>query len=121
MAARTGIRRQTWALAALPALSFVFGCLEYGPFRGPQAGSLLSMHAAAVLGLICVWFLLDARERAYRASIVLTIAMLALTSVALPYYLFRSRGFAGGVKATLRAVLMFAGTMAAYRIGSWFA
>lgn len=121
MAARTRPRRQTWVLASLPALSFVFGCLDYGPFHGPGPGTLSTIHAVAVLGLVFAWFLLDARERAYNASILLKLAMIALSSVALPYYLFRSRGFAGGAAAIARSLVVFAGTMAAYRLGAWFA
>jgi hypothetical protein len=54
-------------------------------------------------------------------SILLKLAMIALSSVALPYYLFRSRGFAGGAAAIARSLVVFAGTMAAYRLGAWFA
>jgi len=115
------MRRQTRVLALLPALSFVLGCLEYGPARGPEAGPLLTIHAVAVLALVFAWFLLDVNERGYKASIILKVAMVALTSVALPYYLLRSRGLAGGVKAIAKSVLVFVGTMAAYRVGSWFA
>jgi hypothetical protein len=109
-------------LILLPVLSFVFGCLEYGPARGPEAGSApLTIHAVLALAVVFAWFVIDTRDRGYRASIVLRVAMLALPIVALPYYLFRSRGATGGIKAMASVVLVFAGTMAAYRLGSWFA
>jgi|SRR6266850_5682311 len=115
-------RTQTKLLALLPALSLVFGCLEYGPARGPEAGSaLMTVHAASSVALVFIWFWIDARNRAYRASIFLKIAMLGLTIVALPYYLFRSRGFAGGVKGLALSIVVFVLTMAAYRLGSLFA
>jgi hypothetical protein len=109
-------------LLLLPVLAFVFGCLEYGPAQGPEAGSVtLTTHAVLSLACVFAWFVSDARERGYRASIVLKIAMLALAIVALPYYLFRSRGWTGGVKAMAMSALVFASTMVAYRLGSWFA
>ena len=47
--------------------------------------------------------------------------MIVLTVVALPYYLLRSRGLAGGLRALALSVLIFTGTMIAYRLGSLFA
>ena|SRR2546422_11110501 len=115
-------RTQTKLLALLPVLSLVFGCLEYGPLRGPERGSaLLTLHAISSLVLVLAWFWIDARDRGYKASIVLRVAMLFLAVVALPYYLFRSRGFVGGLKSLGLSILVFAGTMVAYRVGSLFA
>ncbi len=110
-----------YPLALLPVVALVFGCLEYGPARGPESGSVLQiLHALTSLALVFVWFLLDARERGYRASIVLQTALIVLTVVALPYYLFRSRGLAGGFRALALSVAVFAGTMIAYHLGSLF-
>jgi hypothetical protein len=115
-------RTQTKLLALLPVLSLAVGCLEYGPARGPEAGSvLLTLHAIVSLALVFAWFWIDARDRAYRASIVLRIAMLVLPVVALPWYLLRSRGWAGGLRALALSILVFAGIMMAYRVGSLFA
>ena len=116
------VRTKTKLLALLPVLSLAFGCLEYGPLRGPERGSVqLTLHALSSLALVFAWFWIDARDRAYRASILLRVAMLILTVVALPYYLIRSRGFVGGLKALALSILVFAGTMMAYRVGSFFA
>jgi|SRR6266850_5513973 len=115
-------RTQTKLLALLPVLSLAFGCLEYGPARGPEAGSvLLTLHAVASLALVFAWFWIDARDRAYKASIVLRVAMLVLPVVALPCYLLRSRGWVGGLRSLALSILVFAGTMMAYRVGSLFA
>jgi hypothetical protein len=119
---KKAIRPQTRVLALLPLAAFFFGCLEYGPARGPEPGSVLStIHAVSSLAIVGAWFLMDARARGYRASIALKAAMLVITVVALPYYLVRSRGAASGLKALAWAVLVFATTMIAYRLGSWFA
>jgi hypothetical protein len=109
-------------LALLPILSFVAGVCEYGPARRPVPGSaLLTVHAVFSLAIVVVWFLGDARERGYKASWILKLAMPVLTVVALPYYLLRSRGFVAGVKALILAAFVVAGTMAAYRVGTWLA
>jgi len=116
------VTTQTKLLALLPVLSLAFGCLEYGPAHGPEPGSkLLTFHAISSVALVFAWFWIDARNRGYRASIFLKFAMLCLTIVALPYYLFRSRGFAGGLKASALSAVVFAGTMVAYHVGSLFA
>lgn len=116
------LRLETRVLGLLPLLAFVFGCLEYGPHRGPERGALsMTLHVLATLAVIFAWFWLDARRRGYRASIALRVAMLGLTVAALPYYLFRSRGFGGGMKGLAWSVLVFGTTMAAYRVGSLFA
>jgi hypothetical protein len=115
-------KTETNVLALLPVLSLIFGCLEYGPLRGPERGSVpLTVHAIVSLVVVYAWFWIDARRRSYKASVVLRAAMLVVTVVALPYYLFRSRGFVGGMKGLASSVLVFALTMAAYRVGSFFA
>lgn len=113
---------QTKLLALLPLIALVFGFLEYGPGRGPAAGSMMTtLHALLSLTIVVAWFRLDARRREYRSSIVLTVAMVCLTVFALPYYLLRSRGFAGGLKSLGLCATVFIVTMAAYRMGSLFA
>ena len=115
-------KAQTKLLALLPASSLVFGCLEYGPARGPEpSNALFTLHAVSSVLLVFLWFWIDTRDRAYKASIFLKIGMLGVTVVALPYYLLRSRGLVGGFKALALSILVFAGTMAAYRVGSLFA
>lgn len=109
-------------LALLPVSALVFGCLDYGPDGGPAAGSrLVLIHALLSLAVVFVWFLQDARSRGYRASVFLKLVMPTFTLVALPYYLFRSRGMNGGIRALALAVLGFAGTMIAYHVGAWLA
>jgi hypothetical protein len=107
-------------VALLPATAFIFGCLAYGAAGGPAAGSrLLLVHALLSIAIVFVWFLQDAKARQYKASILLKLSMPTLTFAALPYYLFRSRGLVGGLKAAALAILVFVGTMVAYHAGAW--
>jgi hypothetical protein len=59
--------------------------------------------------LVFFWFRIDANQRGYRRSPLLNVLVLALAIVALPYYFFRSRGFAGGLLATGAFVLVIIG------------
>lgn len=114
-------KKKTILLAFLPILSLLVGYLEYGPARGSQyAGMLLVTHALLSIALILAWFLFDTKERNYKVSLILKVAVACLTVFALPYYLFRSRGFTGGLKALGLSLLVFVGTMVSYRIGTWF-
>ena len=107
-------------LTLLPATAFLFGCLAYGPAGGPPAGSrILLVHALVSIAIVFVWFLRDAKSRSYRSSVLLKLSMPTLTFAALPYYLFRSRGLLGGLKAVALAILVFVGTMIAYHVGAW--
>lgn len=47
------------------------------------------------------WYYLDKRERSIRTGAVQNIGVAALAIIALPIYFFRSRGFKGGVIASL--------------------
>jgi hypothetical protein len=76
--------------------------------------------------LIFTWFRIDANERGYKRSPVLNVAVVALAALSLPYYFFRSPGFAGGLAATatfvgivvLFSAVQYAGSYAVYLIQS---
>src|SRR5688500_15146525 len=47
------------------------------------------------------WYAIDKRERNFRAGAIQNIGVVFLSIVAVPVYLFRSRGFKGGALGTL--------------------
>lgn len=51
--------------------------------------------------LLFFWFRLDSDERNYRRSVLLNVGVIGLSIVVLPYYFFRTRGFARGLAATV--------------------
>jgi peptidoglycan/LPS O-acetylase OafA/YrhL len=115
-------KKKTVPLVLLLALSLLVGWLEYGPARESQyTATLLMMHALMSLALVFAWFWLDAKERHFKTSILLKIAVSGLAIFALPYYLFKSRGPVGGSKAVCLSLLMFVATMTCYRAGTWLA
>lgn len=108
-------------LVLLPAVSAMAGWLEGGTAPGSDAGFAASAYAIAAIALIFLWFKLDARERQLQPSRSLQAGMLLLAVIALPYYLFKSRGLRKGSVATAGAMGMLVvamvchGTVAALR------
>jgi hypothetical protein len=74
--------------------------------------------------LVFAWYRFDSDELAYRRTPFLNVAIVALAVLALPYYFFRSRGFARGSVAVCLfmvccfgyVVLQNAGEYAAYYV-----
>lgn len=72
--------------------------------------------------LIFIWYRFDSDERSYRRSPFLSVAVVALSVLALPYYFYKSRGFRRGsvavglffVCCAAYLVLQNAGQYAAY-------
>jgi len=58
--------------------------------------------------LVFLWYRFDTDVMRYRRSPLLNVAVVALALVALPYYFFRSRGFARGLLASVMFLLVFA-------------
>ena len=61
--------------------------------------------------LIFLWYRIDAKQFEYPRSVALNIGVFALHFVALPYYLFRSRGLKKGFVAVGLYVLAFLGAV----------
>ena len=75
--------------------------------------------------LLFFWFRLDSDERGYRRSALLNVGVISLAIVVLPYYFFRTRGFARGLVASvlflvagiMYSLLQYAGTYLSYLAG----
>jgi hypothetical protein len=75
--------------------------------------------------LLFFWFRLDSEERSYKRSPLLNVGVIALAVVVLPYYFFRTRGFARGLAASLAflvagimySLLQYVGVYLAYLAG----
>ena len=83
-------------LLALVTVSFAQGAVGQFIYPGRIYTKSDLIFALAGAILIFVWYRLDANERGYRRSPWLSIAVVGVTIVALPYYFFRSRGARGG-------------------------
>ena len=66
------------------------------------------------------WYLLDATERQFKRNRVLDILVVSAALFAIPYYLFRSRGWRGGLRST--ALFLFSiAALAALDYGARYA
>ncbi|HZR34261.1 MAG TPA: hypothetical protein VFA75_02720 [Nevskia sp.] len=94
-------------LLAIPVTGLAIGALV--PFIRPER--LLGYLAFAGCGivqsfLIFLWYRLDAEKRGFRRTRLLNTGMAGFTALALPYYLFRTRGFSRGCAAIFLAFLL---------------
>lgn len=85
--------------------------------RFEVAASVLSILSAVgwAVGILS-WVKIDAEEREAEVSGAFRIAIILLGFFALFYYLFRTRGFVGGLKGIGWALLYFVAFAAAYLI-----
>jgi hypothetical protein len=109
-----------WLLVgALPPCALLLGIADRHPDRILDVDSLFSTCMAALcVALACFWYWLDARERNYRRSWGLGIAMVLVTCIALPWYLIRSRSGARRVLTLAKAVGLFVLCGVVYRLAS---
>ncbi|HWY23559.1 MAG TPA: hypothetical protein VNX47_01485 [Nevskia sp.] len=99
-------------LAAIPMTGLAIGVLA--PFIRPervQGYLLLAMCGLVQSFLIFLWYRLDARKRGFHRSRLLNTGMAGFTTLALPYYLLRTRGFSRGCAAIFLALLLSLGTL----------
>ena|SRR5688572_3552389 len=71
--------------------------------------------------LIFLWYRFDSDKRSFRRSPWLNVAVVAVAIIALPYYFFRSRGFARGGIAVGLFLLSCVGYVALQRAGEYAA
>ena len=79
------------------------------------ASTIVFMLAYAFF--IFLWFRLDSDLRCYRRTPFLSTAVVGMSVVAIPYYLFRTRGFRQGVVGVLIFVSLIFGYAAMALIG----
>jgi hypothetical protein len=114
---------RTLVLIAIAALSLITGAamqyLQPGQHYGPIGIGSMLLQAF----LLFVWFHLDAERLQYKTGFLLKVAVIGLALVAIPYYLFRSRGWRRGLVTTLgffvliilTLALEYAGAVGVYR------
>ena len=91
---------------ALGFLDGVVGAWLYGNAPFPNS-AIVFMIANAFLAFL--WFRLDSDQRSYRRTPFLTTAVVGISAVAIPYYLFRTRGIRGGAIGVLVFVSLLFG------------
>ena len=97
------------ALALLGAVSLLGPILEAWITGRIEPLSKFDVGLTLVsISLIFWWYHVDKRERDYQAGPLMNAGVVALSMVALPIYFIRSRGWRGGLIATLLAACVLA-------------
>jgi hypothetical protein len=113
------IRGQWWFVGALPLCALVLGAVDRHPERMVDMDSLFSTCIATVcVLLVFCWYRIDAKARGYGTSWGMSIAMILITVVALPWYLIRSRKGGRSALALTAALGVFVLCCLAYRLSS---
>lgn len=98
-------KRVLWLLSACALLEGLFDAHAMAP--GTRASLLPLASALALSYLSFCWYRLDSEARGYRRSRWLNSGVVALTLVAIPYYLARSRPRGQKLRALLRLIGFF--------------
>jgi hypothetical protein len=99
---------------ALGFFDGVVGAWLYGNAPFPNS-AIVFMIAVAVLAFL--WFRLDSDRRSYRRTPFLTTAVVGVSIVAIPYYLFRTRGILRGAIGVVVLVSLLIGYGVASLVG----
>ena len=102
--------RKAFVLALIVLVAFVDGVAHQLIAPGEIFAPSDLVFTVVVTLLTFVWYRFDSDDAAYPRSPFLNVAVIALAVLALPYYFFRSRGFARGSIA----VGIFIGFLALY-------
>lgn len=99
------------AIVAVFVLSSL-ACGIAGQYFWPGMPLSVADYAFAVLGsfLIFAWYRADAKQRGYRRPAWLDIGVILVAIVAMPYYLFRTRGFKRGLAGIALGLLLMMAT-----------
>jgi uncharacterized membrane protein len=107
-----------YVIFAIFVLAFVDGATSIFLYRpGQQLAPSSFAISVAALGLVFVWYRLDSDSRQFKRTPLLSIAVVGVGIVAMPYYLFRTRGLRRGALATFAFLLMVLGYSAIQYVG----
>jgi hypothetical protein len=109
-------------LVAAATLSFLVGAANQYVFPGAASTPFDVASLIFFAFFLFWWFRLDTQERGFKRTSGLTLAVVGLAVIALPYYFFKSRGAKGGFVAlgcfllviVASGVLTLAGQYATY-------
>lgn len=82
-------------------------------------GRFAMVETLLAMVLVFWWYHVDKRSRGYRAGPLMNGGVLAAAVIALPVYFVRSRGWKGGLRATVLAVGFFLFTLLLEKAGEW--
>ena len=116
------MRSKVLALALLALVSFFGPLLEMLVTGGVESYSHWEIGETLVaLALIFWWYHVDKAEHGYQAGPLMNGGMLLVMAVAMPIYLFRSRGWKRGAIAVAIAIAIALVSFGLGELGEWLA
>ena len=109
--------KTSYYILTILTLGLTDGAIAYSLFPRQAFAPTSVVLSIAALFVIFVWYRLDSDSRGYKRSPLLSVAVVGITIFALPYYLFRTRGFRQGALATLVMILVAVGYSAMGYLG----
>ena len=88
--------RKSVVLAVLAFAFLLAGAADVAYGNGPSAMTVQWVHMIASVFLIFLCYRFDSEDREFRRNPLLSVGVVALSIVAIPTYLFLSRGAKGG-------------------------
>ena len=105
-------------LVMLLAVAFIIGLLNVALTGQLSVGrSWKVMEQLVIVSIIYWWYHADKAQRQYRAGVFLNAGVVALSLIAVPIYLFRSRGATQGAKAFAFFIAFLAALVASLVLG----
>ena len=101
--------KTVYFVGAALALGFVDGATAMFMYPGQVLAPSSFAIGIVALFITFAWYRMDSDSRAYKRSLLSSAAIIGLGIFALPYYLFRTRGFRRGALATLIFLLITIG------------
>jgi hypothetical protein len=112
MAPKTG-----YFVLAILALGFADGATSFFLFPGQSFAPSSLVISIVALFFTFAWYRRDSDSREFKRTPLLSVAVVGVGIVALPYYLFRTRGLRHGALATLIFILVVIGYSAMGYVG----
>jgi riboflavin transporter FmnP len=113
-------RVEACALAILAAISLVMPVIEVAVTGGIEDfGKWALAQNLLCLPPIFWWYHTDKAEKGYRAGPLMNAGVIALTVVALPVYLVRTRGWKRGALSIAKGTAIFGALILLGMLGEW--
>jgi hypothetical protein len=108
-------------LALLMLAAFADGVSHQLTTPGDAFGPSDIVFAMIATLLIFIWYRLDSDEKSYRRTPFLSVSVVAVSVLAFPYYLYKSRGFCRGSVAVGLFLVCCAGYLVLQTAGQYAA
>lgn len=98
---------KSWLVIGFLGLSFIAGVVGEYVYPGMDFAPSDKWFMPVSALLLFFWYRVDSEQRSYKRSPWMNICIIGFAIFAMPYYFFRTRGFKGGLIASVVMLLIF--------------